>query len=55
MDTPFAYILRERGVAMKMQRRRNIYRRCLKIALTFTCLSLVLVWVLAVYGQIPKT
>lgn len=46
--------LRERGVAMKMQRRRNIYRRCLKIALTFTCLSLVLVWVLAVYGQIPK-
>lgn len=40
---------------MKIERKRKIYRRCLRTALTFTCLSLVLLWVLSVYEQIPQS
>lgn len=37
----------------KMQRRKAIYRKCLIVALVFTCFSLAGVWILYVYGRIP--
>lgn len=37
----------------KMQRRKAIYRKCLIVALVFTCLSLAGVWMIYIYGRIP--
>lgn len=48
------FLFGEKGVEMKIERKRKFYRRCLRVALTFTCLSLVLLWVLSVYEQIPQ-